>query len=67
MLPEAPRCARGRAHNRTNLEYSSVTQERQSRWCEATEWAQGATGGDEMLLCDSEKPPGFNFGGGRSA
>ena len=41
-------------------------QERQSRWGEATDWvAQGGTG-DEML-CDGEKPPGFNFGGGRSA
>jgi hypothetical protein len=42
-------------------------QERQSRWDGSAEWvAQGATG-DEMLVCDSEKPPGFNFGGGRSA
>jgi hypothetical protein len=42
-------------------------QERQSRWGEATDWvAQGGTG-DEMLVCDGEKPPGFNFGGGRSA
>lgn len=43
-------------------------QERQSRWGEATDWgaAQGGNG-DEMLVCDGEKPPGFNFGGGRSA
>jgi len=38
-------------------------QERQSRWGEATDFGNG----DEMLVSDSEKPPGFNFGGGRSA
>ena len=39
-------------------------QERQSRWGEATDWvAQGGTG-DEMLVCEGEKPPGFRIPAG---